>query len=241
MDKYKSLFLFGVLLVMFFIPLNAQHASDEEHAEDDADEMFVHPFLAHMSLPDEPNEVSLRITGFRTRHEGSTEGDLAVHIEAGLVKNLGLHIRTEGIQHEDYSEVMLQYAVFADKELHNGISVFGQLSIPTGAEEDDYKGLFGVSVRLSLPDIMVWDGNVHYDPKEEMAEFEGAFVFRLNQKYYPILEVRGHISDEIEAYLLPAIKFRIGGHSAFGVGIQTAISEHRDYDLRALFTYDIAF
>jgi hypothetical protein len=229
-------------MAITFTNLHAQHDVEEEHAEEAAEEMFVHPFLAHMGLPDHPGEVSLRLTAYKTRYEQTSETDLAVHIEAGLLRRLGLHVRTDGILHSDYAEVMLQYALLADRELRNGLSIFGQISIATGpVEEHEYKGLVGASFRLSLPRIVVWDGNVHYDPTEEMAEYENAFVFRANDKFYPILEVRGHISEEIEVYLLPAIKFRIGGHSALGVGIQTAVSEHRDYDLRALITFDVAF
>ena len=242
MRKYTLLVLF-CLLTLSTKTLHAQHEELEGEIEHGEGDMFVHPFLAHMGLPDVPNEVSLRISVYQTRENENTERDLAIHIEAGLLKNLGLHIRTDGIQHAQHSEVMLQYAIIADDELHNGISIFGQVSIPTGAvEEDDYKGLFGMSARLTLPDIVVWDGNVHYDPKEKMAEYESSFVIRGNNRYYPILEIRGHINGKnVEAYILPGLKFKIGEHRAFGVGIQTAISEHRDYDIQALFTYDVSF
>jgi len=218
------------------------HAQHTLH-ENDAEDIFVHPFLTHMGLPDEPDEVSLRITGFTTGHETEIETDLAVHIEATLLKNVGLHIRSDGIQHEDYSEVMLQYAVLRDKEMHNGISLFGQLSIPTGpVGNGTYKGLFGASGRFTISGITVVDGNIHYDPGDKMAEYESAFVFRASDKFYPIVEIRGHIGGhETEVYLLPAIKFKTGEHSAFGVGIQVALSRHREYDSQALFTYDITF
>jgi len=242
MNKY-ILAALSVLLILPFTTLQAQTMSNEDMAGSGMADMFVHPFLAHMGLPDVPKEVSLRITGFRSRLEGMTQGDLAVHIEAGLLRNLGLHIRADGIQHEDYSEVMLQYAVLADKELRNGISVFGQLSIPTGeVKSDTYKGLFGVSGRLTFPNLVVWDGDVHYDPKDKMVEYENAFVFKANEKFYPILEIRGHITEEMkEAYILPAIKFRIDEHKAFGVGVQIAISDDREFDSQTLFTYDVAF
>lgn len=238
MKKFLLLFLF-CLLSLSTKNLNAQHIEIEiEHGEDD---MFVHPFLAHMGLPDEPNEVSLRISGYRTRYEEEKEGDIAIHIEAGLLRKLGLHIRTDGILHAEHSEVMLQYAILTNEELNKGISIFGQVSIPTG-EEHNYEGLFGVSARLTIPGLVVWDGNVHYNPNEKMAEYESAFVIRANKKYYPILEIRGHINDEgIESYILPALKFKIGEHRAFGVGIQTPITENHDYDIQALITYDVAF
>ena len=234
----------SALLTMPFTTLLAQPTVNQGMDEGGVEDMFVHPFLAHMGLPEMPNEVSLRITGYRTRFMGgNTEGDLAVHIEASLLKNVGLHIRADGIQHEDYSEVMVQYAVLADKKLHNGISLFGQVSIPTGeVKSNTYKGLFGISGRLTLTNVVVWDGNMHYDPKDKMIEHENAFVFRGSAKLYPILEIRGHKTKEMsEVYLLPAIKFRIDKSSAFGVGVQVAISDNRQFDTQGLFTYDVAF
>jgi len=75
-----------------------------------------------------------------------------------------------------------------------------------------------------------------------MVEHENAFVFKANEKFYPILEIRGHITEEMkELYVLPAIKFRTNGHSAFGVGVQAALSDNRSFDTQALFTYDVAF
>jgi len=241
-NKCVSVVIF-LLLILPFTTLQAQTMSNEDMAGSGMADMFVHPFLAHMGLPDVPKEVSLRITGFRSRLEGMTQGDFAVHIEAGLLRNLGLHIRADGIQHEDYSEVMLQYAVLADKKLQNGISVFGQLSIPTGqVKSNTYKGLFGLSGRLTFLHLVVWDGNMHYDPKDKMVEHENAFVFKANEKFYPILEIRGHITEEMkEAYILPAIKFRTDEHNAFGVGVQIAITDNREFDSQALLTYDIAF
>ncbi len=88
-------------------------------------------------------------------------------------RNLGLHVRAEGIRHDEYSEVMLQYAILGGHKMENGIGVFAQLNLPTGAvETDKYKGLFGVSGRVTVQDILTWDGNIHYDPDEEMLEHE---------------------------------------------------------------------
>ena len=116
-----------------------------------------------------------------------------------------MHIRTEGIRHVEYTEVMLQYALLVDHEIENGISIFAQLNLPTGpVEEDKYKGLFGISGRLTLPDVLTWDGNVHFDLDEDMVEHENSVVFRANDKFYPILEIRGHIGDDVNDMALLA-------------------------------------
>ena len=89
---------------------------------------------------------------------------------------------------------------------------------------------------------MVRDGNIEYDAKDEVTEFENAFVFRANGILYPILEFRGETDSEMTtAYLMPAIKFKINDSSAIGVGYQAAILDDRDYDTQALLTYDFMF
>jgi hypothetical protein len=238
--------LMTVLAVAFnfsAMPSFAQQTSESGMSDMTMKDMFVHPFLAHMSLPDPVGEVSFRVTGYRTRMNGMTQGDYAVHIETALFKRLGLHLRADGIRYEEFSEIMLQYTVLADKGSHNGVAVFGQLSVPTGmVNSEQYKGLFGASARLTARNFMVWDGNIHYDPKDKMVEFENAFVFRASESLYPILEIRGQTDKEMTmAYLMPALKFKINDRSAMGVGFQAAILDNRDYDTQALLTYDFAF
>jgi hypothetical protein len=193
-----------------------------------------------MGMPDEPGEVSLRTTAIKSQYAGDTESDLAFHVEAGLVKNLGLHVRSDGINHEPYSEVMLQYGLYLDPQMRYGFSVFGQVSVPTGeVESNTYKGLFGGSYMFMPTDYLIINGNVHYNPKDDMAEYEDAFVFRQNATVFPVVEVRGEItSDYVTAYVLPGIKFRVIGNNAFGVGAQIALTDNREYDTQALFTFE---
>lgn len=243
MKRYIA-WLLSVALVLASVV--TMHASPgENHEEEGIRHGFVHPFSAHMGVPDEPGEVSLRLTGYRSRYMGEVEGDIAVHVEAGLIKRLGLHIRSEGVLHQDYSEVMLQYAPLLSPDYRHGLALFGQISIPTGeVAENEFKWLVGVSNRLTWSGIMVWDANVHFNPSDLMAEFESSFVFRASERFYPLLETGGHVQFEemeVEPYVLPGIKFRIGEHSAFGVGLQLPLLEHREYDSRALITYDVAF
>jgi hypothetical protein len=242
MKKHLKFAMIFCVLILLLNGLYAQEAQHESSDSMEAHELFVHPFIAHMGLPDAANEVSIRLTGFRQRFEGSTRSDLAVHIEAGLGKNFGLHLRTDGIHTMDHSEVMLQYAVLGGKGMRNGLAVIGEIEIPTGEIKDNaLKALVGVSSRLTYSDVMVFDATLHFDPKEVSLGYEGSFVFRASPKFYPLVEIRGHIHDEIEVYVLTGIKFRIGEHSAFGVGVQTGISNTREYDNQALLTYSASF
>ena len=207
-------------------------------------DMFVHPFLTHMALPDPPGTMSLRLTAFQQRTDSTVGQDMAIHIEAGLLPNLGIHIRSDGIKTSPYSEVMLMYSFLHDATYSKGLSVFGQISIPTGpgVKSNALKYLFGFSGRLTAPKIMVIDANMHINLADKMAEYESSFVFKASKMLYPELELRGEITEhETSLYSLIGLKFRIADEMAIGVGIQTAITTAREYDTQALMTLGIAF
>lgn len=216
-------------------------ATGQEQAIREGDP-FVHPFLSHMALPDMPGEVSLRLTPYQQRLDSVVDRDMAIHIEAGLLPGLGLHIRSDGIKGSSYSEVMLMYGFLHDAANRNGLSVFGQVSIPTGPSSSSFKYLFGLSGRLTIPDILMMDANMHINPADKMAEYESSFVFRASKLLYPELEFRGELTEgESSLYTLTGLKFRIADETAFGVGIQAPLSEAREYDTQALLTLGMAF
>ncbi len=222
----------------------ALNVSGQDEENGGMADMFVHPFLAHMALPDRPGEVSMRVTPFQQRVDSLADRDIALHLEAGLLPNLGLHVRTDGIKSSGYSEVMLMYSPLHDASLRNGLSIFGQISIPTGPGpgSNELKYLFGVSGRLTVPDIMVMDANTHINLADKMAEYEGSFIFRASEMLYPELELRGEITqDGTSLYSLLGLKFRIADETALGVGVQVPVTEEREYDTQALFTLGVAF
>ncbi|HED05442.1 MAG TPA: hypothetical protein ENI61_02010 [Ignavibacteria bacterium] len=206
-------------------------------------DIFVHPFFSHMALADNPGEVSFRFTGIQRREGENLSNDFGLHIEAGLLSGLGLHLRTDGIKNETFSELMLMYNVVTTDNENFGISIFGQLSIPTGStERNTYKGLFGVGIKKAFHTYVVFNGDIHYDPKDDMAEYEGSFVFKASDFLYPIIEARGEITpDGTSVYLLPAIKFRIQDNQTIGVGFQIALADEREYGIEAVLQYGIEF
>jgi hypothetical protein len=222
-----------MLIVAVCLSVGAAKADEQE-------DVFVHPFFSHMALADPVGTASFRFTGIERREGDSSSGDAGVHIEAGLLPRLGIHIRSDGIKSETFSEVMLMYNVFTTPNQDFGVSVFGQVSVPTGPEasSNTYKGLFGVGIKKALPPAVVFNGDIHYDPKNKMAEYEGSLVFKGSQILYPIIEVNGEITTKgTSAYILPAMKFRIGAHQDIGAGFQIAVTTLREYDVRSLLQY----
>ena len=92
--KYLYTFIIAVAITEFTV-------KGQEKENKGMDDMFVHPFLTHMALPDRPDEMSLRLTPYQQRQDSIVERDLALHIEAGLLPGLGIHIRSDGIKTSD--------------------------------------------------------------------------------------------------------------------------------------------
>jgi len=223
--------------------LNESSQNKVEVTNDEHSDIFVHPFFSHMALADKPGEVSFRFTGIQRRVRENLSNDFGLHIEAGLLPGLGLHLRTDGIKNETFSEAMLMYNVVTTDNENFGISIFGQLSIPTGSiKSNTYKGLFGVGIKKAFPSFVVFNGDIHYDPKDDMAEYEASFVFKASELLYPIIETRGEITpDGTSVYLLPAIKFRVQENQTIGAGFQLALVDEREYDVEAVLQYGIEF
>lgn len=229
-------------IVSFYI-VSIQFVLAQDMKDDGMKDIFVHPFFAHMALADEPGTVSFRLSGLQFRDGTNLSNDFAYHIEAGLVPNLGIHLRSDGVKHEGYSEIMLMYNVFTTENENFGISLFGQVSIPTGSVESiTYKGLFGIGIKKALPPIVVFNGDMHYNPKDKMAEYEASFVFRASKLFYPVIEGGGEItSDFTSFYLMPGIKFRIQENQTIGLGFKGAITKEREYDILSVLQYGIEF
>jgi len=254
MKRNVFLTVFAVLMILNLSNLFAQDIVSINKLEDleqneveaithEHSDIFVHPFFSHMALADKPGEASFRFTGIQRKEGQNLSNDFGLHIEAGLLPGLGLHLRTDGIKNETFSEAMLMYNVFTSDNENFGISIFGQLSIPTGKMSNNiYKGLFGVGIKKAFPSFVVFNGDIHYDPKDDMAEYEASFVFKASELLYPIIETRGEITrNGTSVYLLPAIKFRIQENQTIGTGFQIALVDEREYDVEAVLQYGIEF
>lgn len=77
MKRVNHLFCTVLLLTGPILTTAGQEGEDEGMAD-----MFVHPFLDHMALPDRPGEMSLRVTPFQQRVDFLAERDMTLQIEA---------------------------------------------------------------------------------------------------------------------------------------------------------------
>ncbi|HEB76889.1 MAG TPA: hypothetical protein ENJ04_11115 [Nitrospirae bacterium] len=207
---------------------------------------FPHPFFNHMGIPDMPGMLSVRATGYRQGRSGEeSRSDYGFHLEAGLYDRVGLHVRSNAINQNPRTDIMLMYAVARDAEAESGVSVFGGALVPSGTipeGQDDVVGAFGVAARKVLGDFAIFDGNVHYMPEMGMVEAGLSGVFKATDSFFPIVELEAELSsDETVLYLLPALKFKLKPELFLGVGSQVALTSDREFDTRALLQVDAAW
>ncbi len=219
---------------------------------------MTHPFLAHMGMPDPPGAASVRVTGIERASELGRGGDVAIHVEAGVLPNLGIHLRNDAITGakagdamtaaEDHgTELMLMYAFLTDAAKTRAISAFAEVSWPS--MKGDMKPANvggGLAARYQWTDRFLFDTDVHVSPMNGMVElgFEGSLQARPAGRIYSILEVRGTAGggDDTKLYLLPAVKVGLGSsNGVVGVGLQFPLTKARDYDRQAMFQLDWDF
>lgn len=249
----------GAAVITADLPFTiAAPAPATTHAEAAMEMDMTHPFLAHMGMPDPPGSASVRITGIERSSELGRGGDLAIHVEAGLLPNLGVHLRNDSITGakagdarapaEDHgSEVMLMYAFLTDTAKTRALSVFAELSWPSvKGDMKPANGGVGIAGRYQWTNRFLFDADVHVVPEGGTVEleFESSAQVRPAGRTFGILELRGNTAGggETKVYLLPAIKVALGrSNGAFGLGLQFPLTKARDYDRQAMFQVDWDF
>ena len=219
--------------------LMGQEVAEDGHA-------LPHPFLSHMGVPEGPGMVSLRMTGHRqgTRGEPSS-GDVALHLEAGLMDRLGLHVHNDEITESNRTDVMLMYGLVQGGHGEGGVSLFGGGLVPSGSipeGEEDVIGLFGVAGRVVLGETATIDGNVHYMPQMEMLEYALACVHRTTSSFFTVAELEGETEDgESMLHGLFGLKFPVGPGRFLGVGSQFGLTSESEFDARLMMQLDLSF
>lgn len=202
---------------------------------------LVHPFVAHMGMPDEPGEISVRLMSITERNAGMANGTYGFHLEAGVAERLGLHLRNDSIATHNNTELMLQYALLKSGE--NGIALIGEIEFPTGPTTDNQnKYLSGLSFAYYWNSILSVNSVVHYNAPEKMTEWEIAFVSRMTAKIFPVLEFRGEAMKAMSTTkALLALKFKLPQGNAIGLGYQIPISTIRDFDSQLISEVELNF
>ena len=247
--KIISVALFSVLSLSSIG--HAHEDAGDKHSELDLDKpvqmsdhhAFVHPFLTHMGMPDEPGELSTRIMSVEQRNDGSSSGTYGFHLETGIVDRLGLHLRNDAVKFKNSTELMLQYAVLRSDSGQNGVSIIGETEFPTGSTNEKTKGVVGVSFAYILVPAFAANSVIHYIPSEKAVEWEISLASKLTEKIFPVLEASGEKKKDEKGIVnaLAGLKFKIPNGHALGVAYQVGTTGVRNFDSRLLLQAELNF
>ncbi|MEO5814950.1 MAG: hypothetical protein ABIT20_06690 [Gemmatimonadaceae bacterium] len=195
-----------------------------------------HPFLTHMGMPEGVGVFALRVSGLATRADGKTTGDFGFHLETGLTKTIGLHIRNDAFLTNARTEVMLQFAAIMSEDGMSGFAPLIEFEFPTHSGAGSRIGsLIGFTTALANPRVS-FNQVFHYSPREDAVEGSAALVARVAKGVFPVVEVLGEGGSGATAAigLLVGLKMRVREGIHLGVAYQVPLSNRRDFASRAL-------
>lgn len=216
---------------------------DKPDDMDAMDEDIPHPFFTHEGLPDEVGTFMLRTSAVVLRIDGQTKGDFAFHLETGLTKRLGIHIRNDRILNSDHTEVMFQYAAVKSKNGKNGISPIFEFEFPTrhGAGSR-VNVLVGFSTKFSNSKA-AFNTVIHYDPRAKVVESNMALVFKAAKRIYPVFEVLAEGGRGMSPLisLVGGFKVRMNKSWLIGFGFQAPVTHNKDFSSEGIFQSENMF
>jgi hypothetical protein len=199
-----------------------------------------HPFFTHEGLPDPVGTFSLRTVAVATRVDGKTQGDFGFHLETGLTKTIGLHIRNDGVLNSPRTEAMFQFAAITSGDGRSGFAPIVEFEFPThsgaGSRINTLVGQTGKLANAS----MAFNEVVHYNPREDMAEWSASWVVVATPKVFPVVEIFGEGGTDALPIvrLLAGIKVRIREGFLLGLAYQLPITKNKEFSSQFAFQPD---
>ncbi len=236
-------FLLGISIAVF--PAYGQEMPAVENQEKPGkggmEDEVAHGFFTHEGLPDAVGAFSLRSAGLVTRADGATTGDFAFHLETGLTKYIGIHVRNDRFLNNTRSEVMFQFAAMTSKNGNSGFAPIIEFEIPTrsggGSRIDTLVGF----TTKAANERAAFNSEVHYDPKEDSLDGSASFVVKVASRYYPVVEVLAEAGREQRPIvnLLLGLKFRVSESTLLGFAFLVPATKNKDFSSQLVFQPDV--
>lgn len=189
-----------------------------------------HAFFTHEGLPEGVGSYSLRLAGLATRADGKTDGDFAFHLEMGLTKLIGLHIRNDRFLDSPKSEAMFQFAAITNKSGTSGFAPIIEFQFPT------HSGARGITTEVGFTTKVTGAGFafnqvIHYGPREDAVDASAGLVVKLTKQLFPVVELLGEGGKGAPTVvnMLVGLKVRLRPGIALGFAVQVPVTKNKDY------------
>lgn len=200
-----------------------------------------HPFFTHMGLPEGVGVFNLRTLGLATRAEGQTKADFAFHLEAGLTRRIGLHIRNDRFRENPRSEAMFQFTALVSKDGMKGFAPIIEFEIPTKSGAGGrIETLVGFTSTLGGRNA-VFNQVLHYNPREDAVDASAALVLKLGSRVFPVVEVLGEGASGAPTMVnvLGGFKVRVREWLHLGFAVQFPLTTAKGFSWQGAFGPDL--
>ena len=222
-------------------PAMGQHEDNQAGKTSMQDEEVAHPFFTHMGVPEAVGVFNLRFAGLATRTDGDTNGDFAFHFETGLTKFIGVHLRNDRFLENPHTELMFQFAAVRSKNGMSGFSPIMEFEIPTlSGNGTRIHTLVGFSTAISNSRAS-FNQVIHYNSREDMVDGSVSLVFRVGDRFYPVVEVLAEAmnGDTPIVNALFGLKVRVNKVLLLGLAFQVPTTSRKDFSSQMVFQSDM--
>lgn len=214
-------------------PADAQDAAMnmDSSAPASGEAELPHPFFTHMGLPEGLGVFNLRLAALATNVNGRTEGDFAFHLETGLTRSIGLHVRNDRFLAVPRTEAMVQFAAFTTRDGMSGFAPIIEFEVPTRSGAGSrINTLVGFTSTLAGRRA-AFNQALHYDPREDGFDASAGLVVGAGSRIFPVLELLGEGGRGMQpmANLLAGVKLRVREGIVIGLAYQLPITARKDF------------
>ena len=205
------------------------------------DEEIAHPFFTHMGMPEAVGTYSLRTSALLTKPmDGKSKGDFAFHLETGITKFVGLHIRNDRFLDNTHTEIMFQFAVIRSKDGMSGFSPIIEFEIPTKKGVSRINSLVGFSTAI-VRSRFAFNQVIHYNPREDMVDGSVAFVYKVRKGVFVVIESLGEkmMNEKAIINLLGGVKIKLNKNLILGIGYQHPLTNNKEFLSQYIFQPDM--
>ncbi len=222
-------------------PAEAQMAGAPPAEKEEAE--LPHAFFTHMGLPEGVGVFNLRTLEIATRADGKTQADFAFHLETGLTRRIGLHIRNDQFRENPGTEAMFQFTAFESKDGMSGFAPVIEFEFPTGPKGGSrINTLVGFTWTLANRSV-AFTQVLHYNPREDGADGSAALVFKLGSRIFPVVEVLGEGARGMPTVLslLGGVKVRMREWLHLGLAVQFPVTNAKEFSRQWAFGPDVGW
>lgn len=240
----SSFIVFGLSIFSAYsqqIPNMNNDSTNFKTGEMGDDEEIAHPFFTHMGMPEAVGTYSLRTSALLTKPmDGKSKGDFAFHLETGLTKFVGLHIRNDRFLDNTHTEIMFQFAVIRSKDGMSGFSPIIEFEIPTKKGVSRINSLVGFSTAI-VRSRFAFNQVLHYNPREDMLDGSVAFVYKVRKGVFVVIESLAEkmMNEKAIINLLGGVKIKLSKNLMLGIGYQHPITHNKEFLSQYIFQPDM--